>query len=78
MALIDSRAFVTVVIGLFTAGAFAFAGVGYVERSSDAALAEFMTAANVSASEPDQSNPIGKTGCAVGKRKLPTQITPLP
>ena len=78
MAMIHNRAFVTVVIGLFTAGALAFAGVGYVERSSDAALAEFMTAANVSASEPDQSNANGKTGCPVGKKKLPTQITPLP
>lgn len=76
MSIIDSRAAITVLIGLFTAVAVATAGVGYVERSSDAALAKFISAANVSVSEPDQSSAKGKTGCPVGKRELPTQLIP--
>lgn len=73
----DSRAAaVTVVIGLFAAVAVAAAGVGYVERSSDAAWADFMRAANASASVPGQSNGRGKTGCPVGRRELPTQLIP--
>jgi hypothetical protein len=84
MKLADSGAGVaTVVVGLLTIFAVAVAVDGYVESSSDAALAEFMTA-NVSAS--DTNNPssaanqsaTGSTGCPVGKRKLPTQVRPLP
>ena len=75
----------TVVVGLLTIFAVAVAVDGYVESSSDAALAEFISAANVSASDTnnpsssasDQSDK-GPTGCPVGKRKLPTQVRPLP
>jgi hypothetical protein len=77
MPILDSRAAMTVTIGLFTAVAIATAGIGYVERSSDAALAEFMRAARVPASAPDQPKAKGKTGCPVGKRELPTQLIPL-
>ena len=52
MKLADSGAGVaTVVVGLLTIFAVAVAVDGYVEWSSDAALAEFMSAANVSASD---------------------------
>jgi hypothetical protein len=74
----------TVVVGLFAAVALAFAVVSYVEWSSDAAVAEFMTATSVSdtdhtneASTPVQSD-AGPSGCPVGKKKLPTQAVPLP
>ena len=85
MKLADSGAGVaTVVVGLLTIFAVAVAVDGYVQYSSDAALAEFMSAANVSAS--DTNNPssaanqsaTGSTGCPVGKRKLPTEVRPLP
>ena len=77
MPILDSRGGTTVVIGLFTFVAVAAAGVGYVERrSSDAAWAEFMRAATVSATEPDRSSTRGKTGCPVGKRELPTKLIP--
>jgi hypothetical protein len=61
-------------VNVLDGGALAFAGVGYVERSSDDALAEFMTAA--SASGPSKPVQQGPTGCSVGKKKLPTQIVP--
>ena len=77
MQILERRTATTVAIGLFTAVAIATAGIGYVERSSDNALAEFMRAASVPASAPDQSNGKGKTGCPVGKRELPTQLIPL-
>jgi hypothetical protein len=86
MKLADSGAGVaTVLVGLLTIFAVAVAVDGYVEWSSDAALAEFISAANVSASDTnnpssssaDQSDK-GPTGCPVGKRKLPTQVRPLP
>ena len=85
MKLADSGAAVaTVVVGLLTIFAVAVAVDAYVEWSSKAALAEFMSAANVSAS--DTNNPsssanqsdTGSTGCPVGKRKLPTEVRPLP
>jgi len=75
----------TVVVGLLTIFAVAVAVDAYVKWSSDVAFAEFMSAANVSAS--DTNNPssstanqsdTGSTGCPVGKRKLPTQVRPLP
>ena len=74
----------TAAVGLLTAIALAFAASAYSNRSSDAAMAAFMSAANVSAS--DTNNPssaahqsdTGPTGCPVGKRKLPTQLKPLP
>ena len=77
MPLFDSRGIVTTVGGaLLTVVALAFVVPGYVEWSSDIALAEFMGAAKVSAS--DQSNAKGKTGCPVGKKELPIKLGPLP
>jgi hypothetical protein len=66
---------ITAAVGLFAVIALAFAVSVDSNRSSDAAWNEFMSA---SVSNPDQSNSQGKTSCAQGKRKLPTQITPLP
>ncbi len=65
----------TAAVGLFAVIALAFAVSVDSNRSSDAARNEFMSA---SVSKPDQPNSQGKTGCPQGKRKLPTQITPLP
>jgi hypothetical protein len=66
----------TVAVGLLTLIALAFAVSAYVSWSSDAAWNEFMKTASASeSSTPAQQGP---TGCPVGKRKLPTQITPLP
>ena len=76
----------TVAVVLLTLLALAFAVVGYVEWSSNAAIAEFMSATKSSASDPNHSNespaPIqslkGRTGCPQGKRSLPTELMPLP
>ena len=76
----------TVAVVLLTSLALAFAVVSYVEWSSNAAVAEFMSAAEASASDPNHSNkspaPIqslkGQTGCPQGKRSLPTELMPLP
>jgi hypothetical protein len=84
---IDSRGIgTTVAVVLFTLLALAFAVVGYVEWSSNAAVAEFMSATESSASDPNHSNespaPIQslkrRTGCPQGKRPLPTELMPLP
>ena len=85
MKLADSGACVaTGVVGLLAIFAVAVAVDAYVAWSSDAALAEFISAAQASApdqsivsSDADQSDN-GPTGCPVGKRKLPTQVRPLP
>jgi hypothetical protein len=72
-----------VAVELLTVVALGFAVVGYVEWSSDAAVAEYMSATSASldlstdVSTPAQS-PHGQTGCPIGKQKLPTQVTPLP
>ena len=74
-----------VVVELLTVLALAFAIVSYVEWSSNAAVAEFMSATEASASDPNHSNespaPIqslkGRTGCPQGKRSLPTELMPL-
>lgn len=76
----------TVLVELLILLALAFAVVGYLEWSSDAAVAEFMSAAKSSASDPNHSNesstpaqPVkGQTGYPLGKRSLPTQLIPLP
>jgi hypothetical protein len=76
----------TVAVVLLTSLALAFAVVSYVEWSSNAAMAEFMSATKSSASDPNHSNespaPIqslkGRTGCPKGKRPLPTELMPLP
>jgi hypothetical protein len=62
---------VTAVVELLVLAALAFAVVRYVEWSSDAAVAEFMSATKQSASDPNHSGefstPIqslnGRTGC---------------
>ena len=71
----------TVAVGLLIAIALAFAASAYSNRSLDAAWNEFISAT----SAPDQDRPNasstvqqGATGCPVGKRKLPTQLKPLP
>jgi hypothetical protein len=77
----------TVVVVLLTLLVLAFAVVSYVEwSSSTVAVAEFMSATEASASDPNHSNksptPIqslkGRTGCPQGKRPLPTELMPLP
>ena len=73
---------ITVVGGLLAFVGISVAAVGYVERSSDAAFAEFMSANELSVSEVDRSEeplaPVqsqnGRTGCPVGKKELPTQL----
>ena len=81
MPLFDSRGLgTTVVVDLFILFALAFAVVAYVEWSSGAAVAKFMSATESSAeqsSAPVQTQ-IGRTGCPVGKRELPTHLIPLP
>jgi hypothetical protein len=75
----------TAAVVLLTSLALAFAIVSYVEWSSNAAVAEFTSATEASASDPNHSNapaPIqslkGRTGCPQGKRSLPTELMPLP
>jgi hypothetical protein len=71
---------------LLTLLVLAFAVVSYVEWSSTVAVAEFMSATEASASDPNQSNESpasiqslkGRTGCPQGKRPLPTELMPLP
>jgi hypothetical protein len=62
-------ALLTVVAIAFTVVAIGFAIERYVEWSSEAAMAVFMVA-------PSASD--GRTGCPVGKRKLPTQLPTAP
>ena len=88
MPLFDSRGLGTtvVVVELLAVLALAFAAIGYVDWSSDAAFAELMTATTSSASDPnyseESSTPVqpnnGRTGCPVDNRELPTQLIPLP
>ena len=74
----------TVAVALLTSLALAFAVVSYVEWSSNAAVAEFMRAAEASASDPNNESPApiqslkSQTGCPQGKRSLPTELMPLP
>jgi len=73
------------VVGLFTLFALAFAADSYVKWPSNAAAA---APANATAlvSDPNHSNKSsaqvealgGQTGCPLGKKSLPTQLTPLP
>ncbi|MEH2556208.1 hypothetical protein V1286_003737 [Bradyrhizobium algeriense] len=72
----------TVAVGLLTL----FAVVSYVEWSSNAAVTEFISATEASASDPNQSNESpasiqssrAERGCPQGKRPLPTELMPLP
>lgn len=76
----------TVAVVPLTLFVLAFAVVGYVEWSSNVAVAEFMSAIEASASDPNHSNESptaiqslkGQTGCPRGKRPLPTELVPLP
>jgi hypothetical protein len=76
MALFDSRAVATVLVGLLAILAAWVAAEAYVQYSSDVALAEFVVANTSSASEAGKSEAKGKTGCAVGKKELPNQLIP--
>jgi hypothetical protein len=79
--LFDSRGLGTtvVVVELLAVLALAFAAIGYVDSSSEAAFAELTTATTSSASDPnyseESSTPVrpnnGRTVCPVGKRELP-------
>lgn len=76
----------TVAVVLLTLLVLAFAVVSYVEWSSNAAVADFMSATESSTSDPNHSNESpariqslkGRTGCPLGKRLPPTQLMPLP
>jgi hypothetical protein len=76
----------TVAVVLLTLLVLGFVVVSYVEWSSTVAVAEFMSATEASASDPNHSNespaPIqslkGRTGCPQGKKPLPTELMPLP
>jgi hypothetical protein len=76
----------TTVVELLVFFAFAFAVFGYVQWSSDGAVAEFRSAAKSSASDTNHSDESstpaqslkGRTGCPQGKRPLPTQLMPMP
>lgn len=74
-----------VAVGVLGIGGVVYAAIGFVERTSDAAFAEFMvaTASPTSnadhpgeTSPPAQQSQQGRTGCPVGKRELPTQLIP--
>ena len=76
----------TVAVVLLTSLALALAIVSYLEWSSNAAVAEFMSATEASAFDPNHSNESpaptqslkGRTGCPQGKRSLPAELMPLP
>ena len=71
-------AFLAVVAIAVTVVAIAFAIERYVEWSSEAAMAEFMIATSASDHSNESSTAVQfhnrRTGCPVGKRKLPTQL----
>ena len=75
-------AFLTVVAIAFTVVAIAFAIERYVEWLSEAAMAEFMIATSASDHSNESSTAVQfhnrRTGCPVGKRKLPTQLPTTP
>ena len=76
----------TVVVELVILLALAFAIVSYVEWSSNAAVTEFVSATELSASDPNHSSEPpaqiqslkGGTGCPLVKGLRPTQLMPLP
>jgi len=75
MALFDSRAIAVVLVGLVVILAVAVAADACVKWSSEAAFEEFLTA-NTSSASSAESDTQGKTGCPVGKKELPTHLTP--
>ena len=83
MPLFNGQAIGTVVlVAVLTVVAIAFAVVGYVEWSSWAAMAEFISATSASDHSNESSTAVEfhnrRTGCPVGKRKLPTQLLTTP
>ena len=83
MPLFNGQAIGTpVLVAFLTVVAIAFAIVGYVEWSSEAAMAEFMIATSASDHSNKSSTAVQfhnrRTGCPVGKRKLPTQLPTAP
>ena len=87
MPLFDSRGLapVVVTVELLAVIAVVFAVIGWVERSSDTAFAEFLSANKASVSVVDQSEEpsapaqpqTGRTGCPVGNKELPpAQLIP--
>jgi len=70
-----------VAVGVLGISGFIYAAIGYIERTSDAAFAEFVVATaspqSGETSPPAQQPQQGRTGCPVGKRELPTQLMPL-
>ena len=83
MPLLNGHAIGTVLmVAVLTAVAIAFAVVSYVEWSSEAAMAEFITATSASDHSNESSTAVQfhnrRTGCPVGKRKLPTQLPTTP
>jgi hypothetical protein len=83
MPLFSGQAMGTLVlVAVLTVVAIAFAVVGYVEWSSWAAMAEFISATSASDHSSESSTAVEfhnrRTGCPVGKRKLPTQLPTTP
>jgi hypothetical protein len=83
MSLFNAHARGTVMlVAVFTTVAIPFAGVSYVEWSFKVALAEFMIATSASDHSKESSTAVQfhdrRTGCPVGKRKLPTQLPTTP
>lgn len=78
----SQRTISTVTVGILFWIGLAFAISAYASWSSDATVTEFMRTASASdLDHPKQSSSSvqqGPTGCPAGKRKLPTQLTPLP
>ena len=72
----------TVLVAFLTVVAIAFVIERYVEWSSEAAMAEFMIATSASDHSNESSTAVQfhnrRTGCPVGKRKLPTQLPTTP
>jgi hypothetical protein len=83
MPLFNSQAIGTpVLVAFLTVVAIAFVIERYVEWSSEAAMAEFMIATSASDHSNESSTAVQfhdrRTGCPVGKRKLPTQLPTTP
>jgi hypothetical protein len=67
------------VVGILVVAALAFAVVGYVEWSSDANLAHFVSRATevaAATSAPDLPRK-GRTGCPQGNKLLPSTLSQL-
>jgi hypothetical protein len=83
MPLFNSQAIGTpVLVAFLTVVAIAFVIERYVEWSSETVIEEFMIATSASDHSNESSTAVqfhnGRTGCPVGKRKLPTQLPTAP